>query len=156
MKHSRKLKHALAELFLRRAVASNQPVERRKWMEDARRTCQELIRSKADEPYPHYTLIKLGTLELEFALKEPAPYDKLNDEIARRTEQAICDGLQSKRGLNARSVTTEAVPATPRKGRRPGAVLSRPLAGPGRSGSGTSLHFFSASPNEHTNRPRPR
>src|SRR5258708_15974250 len=45
-------------------------------------------------------------------------------------------------GRQARGVTTEAVPATPRKGRRPGAVLSWPLAGPGRSGSGSSLLFF--------------
>ena len=45
-------------------------------------------------------------------------------------------------GLTARGVSSEAVPATPRKGRRPGAVLSWPLAGPGRSGSGSSLRFF--------------
>ena len=92
--HSRKLRHTLAELFFRRAEATNQPAERRKWMEDARRTCQELIRGKADEPYPYYTLIKLGTLELACALQEPAPDDKLIDEIARRTEQAISNGLQ--------------------------------------------------------------
>src|SRR5947207_12108607 len=45
-------------------------------------------------------------------------------------------------GQQVRGVTTEAVPATPRKGRRLGAVLSWPLAGPGRSGSGSSLRFI--------------
>lgn len=73
---------------------STQPIERRKWLSESAKACRELSRGMADEPYAHYTLIKIGTLELEKALQEDIANDKLIDEIARNTEQAITSGLQ--------------------------------------------------------------
>lgn len=90
----RQFKHTLAEVHFRRAVASTQPVERRKWLTESRKACRELSRGGSDEAYPHYTLIKIGTLELERALQEDTADDRLIDEIARDTEQAITSGLQ--------------------------------------------------------------
>jgi hypothetical protein len=102
--------HTQAELFVRRAEAATQPLDRRHYLDEAITICSQL-KARSDDPFPHYTLLKIKTIQIKDELNSEEANDEAIDSLVRAAEKALRDGI-SRYPDNAFILKAEAELAT--------------------------------------------
>lgn len=91
-KRSRALLHTQSELFIRRAEASTQPLARSNCLNEAIKICEQLKRNR-DDVFPHYTLMKIRTLQIKDEMSTVEPNDEQIQIYVRSAEKSLHDGV---------------------------------------------------------------
>lgn len=91
------VEHTRAELALRRAKQSEQPLARKKFLRQAVEICGRLKRRLLGS-HAYHTVTKVGIFRIETALKLDDVTDEELERILRDTEQEISEGLKANPG----------------------------------------------------------
>ncbi|WP_165074802.1 SIR2 family protein [Paludisphaera rhizosphaerae] len=107
---SNALHHTHAELHVRRAEAATQPLDKRYHLEEAIKICEQL-KSRRDDPFPYYTLLKIKTVQIRDELNSDDANDESVDHLVRAAEKTLREGM-SRHSDNAFLLKAEADLAT--------------------------------------------
>jgi hypothetical protein len=84
--------HTQSELFVRRAEAAKNPLDRKRFLDEASKICDQL-KSRRDDPFPYYTLLKIKTIQIRDELRCDEPNDDSINTLARSADRILQSGI---------------------------------------------------------------
>ncbi len=92
--HDRSIKHSMAEYYLKCAEGARSDLEAERCFDQAAGLCSDLKRRATEDSYAHHTLAKIELLRLKRALESDEGSESDLENMLKRIEQNLADGLQ--------------------------------------------------------------